>query len=314
MCHLREDCNIKIEGKTQKQDLINYGYYHGYKGYRFYQNSRNKIAYTDFKELVAVIVYDNNLKAELYSSLMFLETAIKNIVCNTTVIGLDSSTFDYVYKKRMNDNNGNIDIQKNRLKLRNTVYSMLLQQYSREKNQDNQMVRHFYKKGEDVPLWVIFEIFYLSDLAAFFDCLNIDTRERILKELKIFDNSIDTNRNLLSGIIYTLKDLRNAMAHNGVIFDTRFRCRKINKVLKKWTEKETGINNISLNSLADYIIIICCLLKRIDYTGKIAEDLLITYKSENERLKRALTTDIYNTIIQKNVAEKMNKLAIYLKN
>lgn len=79
MNHLRDDCHIKIE-EGQKQDLINYGYYHGYKGYRFYQKSTNRIPYTDFKELVAVIEYDNHMKAELYSSLMFLETAIKNVV------------------------------------------------------------------------------------------------------------------------------------------------------------------------------------------------------------------------------------------
>lgn len=32
MRHLRNDCNIHISGSKQKQQLINYGYYHGYKG------------------------------------------------------------------------------------------------------------------------------------------------------------------------------------------------------------------------------------------------------------------------------------------
>lgn len=35
MRHLRNDCNIQIKGSFQKQQLISYGYYHGYKGYRF---------------------------------------------------------------------------------------------------------------------------------------------------------------------------------------------------------------------------------------------------------------------------------------
>ncbi len=33
MRHLRNDCNISISGSYQKQQLISYGYYHGYKGY-----------------------------------------------------------------------------------------------------------------------------------------------------------------------------------------------------------------------------------------------------------------------------------------
>ena len=82
MRHLRNDCNIQISGSYQKQQLISYGYYHGYKGYRFIKNRHNQIPYTDFSEVVAVIEYDNNLKSALYSDLMFIETAIKNIVCN----------------------------------------------------------------------------------------------------------------------------------------------------------------------------------------------------------------------------------------
>ena len=36
MRHLRTDCGITINGSTQKRQLINTGYYHGYKGYRFF--------------------------------------------------------------------------------------------------------------------------------------------------------------------------------------------------------------------------------------------------------------------------------------
>ena len=39
MRHLRNDCKIQISGSYQKQQLTSYGYYHGYKGYRFAGNS-----------------------------------------------------------------------------------------------------------------------------------------------------------------------------------------------------------------------------------------------------------------------------------
>lgn len=97
MRHLRDDCQIQIAGSRQKQELISYGYYHGYKGYRFFQKPNNKIPYTDFSEVIAVIEYDNNLKTAMYPNLMFIETALQNIVCNETVIGLKQSTFDYAF-------------------------------------------------------------------------------------------------------------------------------------------------------------------------------------------------------------------------
>lgn len=312
MRHLRNNCNVQISGSYQKQQLISYGYYHGYKGYRFVRNNGNRIPYTDFSEVVAVIEYDNSLKAALYPELMFIETAIKNIVCNESVSGLTSATFEYIYQNRMMDNTTNTKLQAKRLKLRNTVYSKLSIRYHDEEGKDNQMVRHFYNRGEDAPLWVIFEIFYLSDLASFFECLNEAMREDILNQLHMLDISIDTNKTLLSSMLYTLKALRNSVAHNNIIFDTRFKDRKINTVLKKWVEKETGIQNISLYSLIDYIIIVCCILKRIDFSGTRAANLLEKYKTENQLLSSKVTPGIYQTLIQQNVGAKTTKLEAYL--
>lgn len=39
MRHLR-DSGISIQGSKQKRQLINTGYFHGYKGYRFFGNAR----------------------------------------------------------------------------------------------------------------------------------------------------------------------------------------------------------------------------------------------------------------------------------
>ena len=66
MKHLRNDCNVNISGNLEKQQLLIYGYYHGYKGYRFVFNKNCQIPYTEFKELISVIEYDNNLKSILY--------------------------------------------------------------------------------------------------------------------------------------------------------------------------------------------------------------------------------------------------------
>ncbi len=62
MIHLREDCNINISGSKEKLQLLQYGYYHGYKGYRFFKKRQNTIPYSNFSEIIAVINYDSALK------------------------------------------------------------------------------------------------------------------------------------------------------------------------------------------------------------------------------------------------------------
>ena len=113
-------------------------------------------------------------------------------------------------------------------------------------------------------------------------------------------------------MLYTIKSLRNSVAHNNIIFDTRFKDRKINSVLKKQIEKETGIQNITLYSLIDYIIIVCCLLKRVDFSPTRAEQLVKAYKKQNQLLQNSVVPTIYAQIIPQNVTQKITALENYL--
>ncbi len=54
------------------------GYFHGYKGYRYYNSPSSLLLYSNFNELQAVYEFDMDLKAILYPQIMFLETTIKN--------------------------------------------------------------------------------------------------------------------------------------------------------------------------------------------------------------------------------------------
>ena len=312
MRHLRDSCQVDIRGSYQKKQLISYGYYHGYKGYRFVKKSSQRISYSKFKEVVAVIEYDNRLKAALYQPLMFMETAIKNVVCNETLTGMGVCTFDGVYVEKMNDNPLDRKLRAKRLRLRNALYSHISDRYRREEHMDNQMVRHFYDRGDDVPLWVVFEFMYLSDLANFFDCLNGETKSCILETISLRDKALDTSCRLLSDMLYTMKGMRNAVAHNNIIFDARVKDRTISKILKKWIERETGIQNISLNSVIDYIIILCSLLKRIDFSNERMVSLVSAYKLATEKLRQEVTDTIYKEIIQQNVERKLQALEIYI--
>lgn len=80
MEHLRIKHKVEINGSTHRQKLRTFGYYHGYKGYRFIRTSTNKVAFTSFDEVIAFNQFDLELKTLFYPSIMFLETALKNYV------------------------------------------------------------------------------------------------------------------------------------------------------------------------------------------------------------------------------------------
>ena len=66
MRYLRDQKGIAINGSFQKRKLMNIGYYHGYKGYRYINKATNVIPYTSFDELTAVYEFDSQLKALFY--------------------------------------------------------------------------------------------------------------------------------------------------------------------------------------------------------------------------------------------------------
>lgn len=60
MRHLRNN-GIAISGSAQKRQLMNTGYFHGYKGYRFFKSSSNGLPFISYDEVYATIQYDSSL-------------------------------------------------------------------------------------------------------------------------------------------------------------------------------------------------------------------------------------------------------------
>lgn len=269
MRHLRDN-GIEISGSKQKRQLINTGYYHGYKGYRFFKESTKPIPFTKYADVYATIKYDSDLKSLFYGKIMFIETAVKNIalerimrdanseniqdMLNTVVTGYNSfpSSTDTQTKKKA---------QANKLKLENNIQAALLKAY----NQENPKITHFYNNMgyNSVPLWALFEIITLGDFAYLLSCLKFDTRDRIATDLGIRDISIDSNRELIYKYLYSIKDLRNAIAHNAVVFDTRFRKFDPSKAMKKYLQQEFKLPYIHFDTIGDYLILICFYLKHL---------------------------------------------------
>lgn len=97
MRYLRDNKGIAISGSLQKRRLMNMGYYHGYKGYRYINSPSNHVKYTKFEELEAIYSFDAQLKTLFYPQVMFVETALKNYVLDCMVSATHSENFIDVY-------------------------------------------------------------------------------------------------------------------------------------------------------------------------------------------------------------------------
>ena len=133
MRHLREN-GIQIHGSKQKRQLINTGYYHGYKGYRFFGNSTRRLPFVSYDEIYATIQYDSKLKALLYEKMMYIETAVKNIALESILIHTNSESiqdmFDRVISGYNNapstaSNSTRQELQINKLNLQNLIQKIL---------------------------------------------------------------------------------------------------------------------------------------------------------------------------------------------
>lgn len=98
MRHLRSS-GIAVEGSGQKRQLMNTGYFHGYKGYRFFKTFGNRLPFTTYEEVYAAIQFDSQLKALFYEKMMFIETAVKNIALECILVKAKSENMQDFFER-----------------------------------------------------------------------------------------------------------------------------------------------------------------------------------------------------------------------
>lgn len=245
---------------------------------------------------------------------MFIETALKNYVLEVILSEAKSANFHTIYNKLLLeykeyhiDNKQYSYRLKTRLYVRNTIYNTLSKGYNSQKK----IVQHFYEKDETVPIWGIFEIISLGDFGSFVSCLNKDCRKQISENLGLHQPS-DTKGKLVEKIIFTLKDLRNSVAHNDVIFDTRFKRSKIDNSLKACLKAETLINDISFGKIEDYFVLIVYVLNCLKVSKNDILKFITEFEDGIETLRKQIPISIYNQIINTETKNKIKSLRMFL--
>ena len=87
----------------------------------------------------------------------------------------------------------------------------------------------------------------LGTFGAFYKCLDSRVKQAIVQELNMPSNF--DSASLLGDIIFTLKDLRNAVAHNGIVVDVRFKSNSVNQGIGKLLNGDSNITGINFNEI-----------------------------------------------------------------
>lgn len=315
MQHLRDN-GIFISGALQKQQLINTGYFHGYKGYRFFGLSTNRLPFTTYNEINATIQYDTKLKSLLYGKMMFIETALKNIALDTIMTEIGSSSVYDMYDKAINSYRNasaktSEDIKKkyqnNKLNLQGSIQNAIAAAYRK----GNPKISHFYNNADynEAPLWAIFEILTMGDFGYLLSCLTIKMREKVSRSIGI-NLSCDTNRELVYKYVYALKDLRNAIAHNDVVYDTRFRKMDPSKPMKQCLILETGMPYINFKTIGDYIILICYYLKLLKVSKNEINSFIEEFEKITQEYESSINEKVSTIVIHPDLFSRLNILKI----
>ena len=315
MRHLRDN-NIEISGSKEKCQLINTGYFHGYKGYRFFKTSNRPIPFKKYSDIYATIKYDSDLKSLFYGKIMFIETAVKNIALNRIMIDANSENIQDILKKVVagyNSFSEKTDIatrkkaQKNKLNLENNIQSSILKSYEN----DNPQITHFYNKSGNngVPLWALFEIQTLGNFAYLLQCLNFSTRDHITSDLGMKVGDIDSNRELIYKYLYVIKDLRNAVAHNSAVFDTRFKKFDPSKAMKKCLQKEFNLSQqVSFQSIDDYVILICYYLKHLKVSKTEINAFIRDFEKITDNYVQNVDIAVSQVVVNSNLKNNLSAL------
>ena len=317
MRHLRNN-GIAISGSTQKRQLMNTGYFHGYKGYRFFKNAHNSLPFVSYDEVYATIQYDSALKALFYGKMMYIETAVKNIALESIMVNANSENIQDMYDKVVSGYNNapasftieqKKKLQQNKLNLQNSIQSNLAYAYKK----DNPKITHFYNNVgySGVPTWAMFEIMTMGDLGYLLSCLTYDIRNDISQRLGI-NVSCDTGRQLIYKYIYTLKDLRNAIAHNSVVFDTRFRNIDLTSAMKQCLILEIGLPYVNFKTIGDYVILMCYYMKLLRVSKTELKAFIRDFERTTEDYINSVSPNVAAIVIHSDLSVRMNFLKNFI--
>jgi len=321
---------IYTNGDEHRQVLRNMGYYHGYKGYRYYGRVEDTLQYDDFEQLEAVYEFDKRIKRLLYRWVVFLETALKNFTLEVVVEGARSESFEAICKSVLVSPTSKPELLP---RFYQSIYDAIDGAY----NNKRPVVTHFYNNKEPIPIWALFEIITIGNFGAFLECLEPQYRVKLSQSIELpHMKDIDRDCELPQHLVFALRDLRNAIAHDAPIFDVRFNLnnRNLYNRKKKATESEKPNRTVhsrvgeymkrqtemmrtesdywewEWDNIADYVLLIAQLLMHFrEPNSQIREKVLERFLSDYEWFREKVPDNIAEVIVPQKGLDKVKQYA-----
>jgi len=162
-----------------------------------------------------------------------------------------------------------------------------------------------------VPLWSLFEIMMMGDFGSLLECLDLQTRDEITKALGM-NLAADTNWELIYKYLYAFKDLRNAIAHNDVIFDARFRRIDPTKAMKDCLQRDIALPFVNFKSIGDYVILTCYYLKNLGVTKTEIKSFIREFEKVTDDYRALVSPAVADIVVRGDLQQRMTILKNYV--
>lgn len=308
--HILENHKIDIHD-VDSVTLLNMGYYHGYKRYRFVKksNSDGILSITSFEEIVAIYNFDMELKGLFYPIVMLVETALKNRVIDSLVAESSSGIEDILdnqlacYEDYAGENE---KYDKKFVQYNETKQNILdtIEYYSDK----NEVIKHYLDSNYQIPLWAYFEVITLGQFSRFLGCLTKLSREKLNRDFTI----IPKRSNSLELVVNSLIELRNATMHNSAIFDANFSS-GVSRVLKIQIKQDLKLSTFTCVFIEDYFILLIWTFNLLKFDSIILNKYINQFNEIVERFDDSLNNrDIFFKIISTNRKTSIQQLSKFI--
>lgn len=266
-----------------------------------------------FDNFLCMDAFRMGIKNKGDPKVMFIENALKSYVIEALLADSKSENFDVIYNKSLtayrNYTPGSRAYKTEytkRMNLKGKINAALVRDYNKRS-----VVAHFFNNDITIPVWAIFETLALGEFGTLYDCACTNVKLYVSNIMKLPTN-LDSDGMNTKFFIFTVKDLQNAIAHNNVIFDTRFKTGKIDQRLVTLLETEVGISNIDFKYMDAYIIMITYFLRKMGETKTACKQFVASYQQQTEYLRNELPINIYNQVVGTKHRPNMNALQKFI--
>ncbi len=151
----------------------------------------------------------------------------------------------------------------------------------------------------------------MGDFGYLLSCLTYNVRDDISRRIRL-NLACDTDRQLIYKYIYTLKDLRNAIAHNAVIFDARFRNIDPTRAMKQCLIQEIGVPYINFKTIGDYVILMCYYLKLLKVPKTEIKQLICSFEKLADDYRASVNPTVAGMVIHPDLTSRMAVLKNFI--